>query len=170
MSLVRRHIGDWITLQVDARRRPFLLTLSVGLGELPQGWDDAARVRSHSQWRGILGVALIAPFVLLVGATLGGRLAGAAAPYEMFAASPVAILAATVSLFIGLPVAFVLNAWTITRLGLRRVPDRMEGLVALELAPLQLAVVLVALALAVLFVGHLAADSYACLNGVRSAC
>lgn len=163
-------MGDWITLRLDARRRPFLLTLSVGLGELPQGWEDAARVRTHRLWRGILGMVLIAPFVLLVGASLGARLAGATAPYEMFASSPVAILAATVSLFVGLPVAFVLNAWTITRLGLRRRPDEMEGLVALELAPLQLAVVLIALALAVLFVGHIAADSYACLNGVRSAC
>ncbi len=170
MSLARRHVGDWITLQMDAQRDPLRLTLSVGLGDLPTGWEDRRRARSHPLWRGILGVVLIAPLVLLVAATLVHQAAGVNAPYDWFAASPVAILAATASLLIGLPVAFILNAWTITRLGLRRLPDQVEGLVALEIVPLQLAVVVVALAIAVLFVGHLAADSYACLNGVRSAC
>jgi hypothetical protein len=170
MSLVRRHIGDWITVQAAAQRHPLGVTLSVTLGELPQGWGDPARARSRPLWRGIAGVVLIAPFVLLIAATLAGQLVGATQPYEWFAGSPIAILAAAMSLFVGLPVAFALNAWTITRLGVRRHRGRLEGLIALEVAPLQRAVVVVALAMAVLFVGHLAADSYACMNGVRSAC
>ena len=170
MSLVRRHLGDWITLRAGAQRRPVRLTLSLGLGELPIGWEDPSREGSRPVWRGIAGFVLIAPFVALAGANLVRESLGVAAPYQWFADSPVAILAATISLLIGLPVAFALNAWTITRLGVRRRAGAVEGLVALELAPLQLAVVLIALAVAALFVAHLAADSYACLNGVRSAC
>ncbi len=170
MSLVRRHIGDWITVQAGARRHPLSLTLSVTLGELPQGWEKPAGPRSRQVWCGIVGVALITPFVLLVATTLARQLVGFSTPYQWFAGSPIALLTATLSLFVGLPIAFALNAWAITRLGLRRHSDRLEGLLALEVVPLQLAVVLVALAIAVLFVGHLAADSYACLNGVRSAC
>jgi hypothetical protein len=78
--------------------------------------------------------------------------------------------AATLSLIVGVPLALAINAWPITQLGLRRKPDRIEGLLALEFAPVQLAVVAIALAAGLLFAGHLAADSYACLHGVRSAC
>jgi len=98
------------------------------------------------------------------------RAAGLEAPYTWISSTPVAILAASVSLFIGLPVAFVINLWPITRIGLHRGAGEVEGVVALELAPLQLFVVLVALIAGGLFAGHLAADSYACLTGVRSAC
>ena len=65
-------------------------------------------------------MVLIAPFVLLLAATLIAQLTGFRGLYQLFATSPAAILVATISLFIGLPVAFVLNAWPITRLGLRR--------------------------------------------------
>ncbi|HEX9363362.1 MAG TPA: hypothetical protein VGA47_06235 [Candidatus Dormibacteraeota bacterium] len=66
--------------------------------------------------------------------------------------------------------AIAMNVWRITRVGWRRHAGALEGLVALEVAPLHLLVVLVAVLVGGLFVAHLAADSYACLNGVKSAC
>jgi hypothetical protein len=105
----------------------------------------------------------------LVGAGLLHEI-GLGAPYNWVAANPVAILYASVSLFIGLPIAFAINVWPITQLGMRRDVDEVEGMLALEVAPLHLAVVVVAVIVGGLFAGHLAADSYACLNGVRSAC
>ena len=95
---------------------------------------------------------------------------GLNAPYSWLSGSTIAILAGTVSLFIGIPVAIAMNAWRITRLGLRRQGGALDGLIALEVAPLHLAVVVIGLLVGGLFVAHLAADSYACMNGVRSAC
>ena len=63
-----------------------------------------------------------------------------------------------------------MNLWRITRVGWRRREGSMDGLIALEVAPLHLLVVLAALIVGGAFVAHLAADSFACLNGVRSAC
>lgn len=170
MAVLRRHLGEWISIHVHFERAPLRMTLSIALGELPETWPTPAHGRSIVPWAGIAGLALIGPFVLLISATLVRQILGLSGPYDLIASSPVAILAATISLFVGLPVAFAMNAWPIVRLGLRREAGGVEALVALEIAPLQLAVVVIALVVASLFVGHLATDSYACLNGVRSAC
>ena len=159
----------WISAQAHADRRPFRLTLTITVGELPDGWTKARRSHAVRTAIGVLGVILVAPFaVLLTAAAL--HTAGVSQPFEWIGSSPVAIMAGTISLVIGLPVAFVLNVWPITRAGLRRHAGELEGLVALELAPLHLTVVVLAVVFGGLFVGHLAADAYACLNGVHSAC
>ena len=170
MSAVQRPLGEWISIHAHGERKPLRLTVSFALGDLPYGWARTRGPGPAHLWRGIAGMVLIAPFVLLLAATLIAQLTGFRGPYQLFATSPAAILVATISLFIGLPVAFVLNAWPITRLGLRRQGGWFEGLLALEIAPLQLAVVLLSLLVAAFFVGHLAIDSYACVRGVRSAC
>src|SRR5207245_4171277 len=95
---------------------------------------------------------------------------GLSAPYSWLSGSTFAILAGTVSLFIGIPVPIAMNLWRITRLGWRRHGGSLDGLIALEVAPLHLAVIVVALLVGGVFVAHLAVDSYACLSGVRSAC
>lgn len=154
-------------MRAHAEREPPRLTLTIALGELPEGW---ARPRAHARtWVGLLGLCCIAPFVGLLLATLL-RALGFGSPYEWLAGSSIAILAATISLFIGIPIAIAINLWRIALLGLHRSAGAIEGLVALEFAPLHLLVVLMAVLIGGLFVGHLAADSYACLNGVRSAC
>ena len=161
------HLGDWISVEARAERTPPRFTMTITLGELPEGWPRAAhRART---WSGIAGLVLIAPFVALLGASLLHN-AGVDAPYALLSASPPAILAGTISLFIGIPVAIAMNVWRITRVGWRRRAGSINGLIALEVAPLHLLVVLAALILGGAFVAHLAADSYACLNGVRSAC
>jgi hypothetical protein len=120
-------------------------------------------------WAVAFGLVLLAPFGLLAGAG-ALRWAGVGVAYDWIASSPAAILAATVSLFIGIPIAFVINALPITRLGVRRGDGELEGLVALRVAPLHIAVVMLAMVAGGAFVAHLGADSYACVNGVHSAC
>ena len=167
MTPIRSHLGAWISLRAHAERRPPQLTVTFAFGELPEGWS-----RSHPHARtgiGLFGLVCIAPFVALLVATLLRGL-GVTAPYDWLSASEFAILAATLSLFIGIPVAIAVNLWRIGRVGVKHEEGGLEGLVALEFAPLHLIVVATALFIGALFVGHLAADSYACLNGVRSAC
>ncbi len=169
MASRRNHIGDWLSIRAHAEREPLSLTVSITLGELPSGWTKSRQSGLARYGVGIVGAVLVAPFMALVGTALL-RAIGLDAPYNWISSAPVAILAASVSLFIGLPVAFAINIWPITRLGMSRRAGELEGVVAFEVAPLQLAVVLVALVVGGLFAAHLAADSYACLNGVRSAC
>ena len=167
MTWWREHLGDWISVHAHASGRPPRLTITFTVGELPDGWSPPkGRART---WVGLLGLVCIAPFVALLAATLL-RAIGVGEPYEWLAGSSVAILAATVSLFIGIPVAIAANLWRVARFGVQRRAGALEGLVAFELAPLHLIVLLTAVVIAALFVGHLAADSYACFNGVRSAC
>src|SRR5436190_75869 len=158
------HLGEWISIHARAERVPPRFTLSFTLGELPEGWP-LPRTRPRT-WSGLVGLALIAPFVFLLTASVLHNL-GFDAPYSWLSGSNVAILAGTISLFVGIPVAIAMNVWRITRLGLKRQSGRLDGLIALEVAPLHIAVVVVALAVGGLFVAHLAADSYACINGVR---
>lgn len=169
MASLRNHVGDWLSLRARAERDPLSLTVSITLGALPAGWARSRHSRGAGYAAGIIGAFLVAPFVALVVAALL-RATGLDAPYSWISSTPVAILAASLSLFIGLPVAFVINLWPITRLGFNLRVGELEGVVALEVAPLQLAVVLVTLIVGGLFAAHLAADSYACLNGIRSAC
>lgn len=167
ISSLRGHVGDWISVRAHAQRTPPRLTITFEFGALPDGW---VRPRERARaWAALLGLVCIAPFIALLAATLL-RGAGISAPYDSLSASSIAILAATVSLFVGIPVAIAINLWRIGRAGMRRTQGALEGLVALEFAPLHLIVVFTALVVGGLFVGHLAADSYACLNGVHSAC
>ena len=160
-------VGDWISVRAHAERRPARLTVRFTFGALPDGWG---RSRSHARtWAGLLGLVFIAPFAALLAATVL-RAAGIEAPYGWISTSEVAILAATVSLFVGIPFAIAVNVWRIGRVGIKKGDGALEGLVAVEFVPLHLFVVAVALVIAALFVGHLAADSYACLKGVHSAC
>lgn len=145
------------------------MTASVFVGQLPEGWSKPARAYRARTWIGILGLVLLAPFVALIVAAMM-RAAGLTFAYDWLAHNSVAILAVTVSLFLGIPIALVSSAWRITRLGVRRETGRLEGLMALELAPLHLLVVCLALLSGGLFLGHLAADAYGCMNGIKSAC
>ena len=137
MSWIKQHIGEWISISAHLERRPPRFTLTITLGELPDGW--ARTQRPERTWAAIIGLLLLAPFI--------------------------ALLAAGLLRALGL-----MNLWRITRVGLRRDARSLEGLLALEFAPLHLVVVLAALLIGGAFAAHLAIDSYACLTGVRSAC
>src|SRR5690348_15805529 len=168
-ELTRPHsrLGDWISIHLQAGRDPLRFNLSFNFGDLPDGWTS--RRHGARMWTGIVGVVCLAPFLaLILGTAL--RVVGVNQLYDWISATPALIVAATVSLFVGIPVAVAINLWRITRLGLRHRRGAIEGLVALEYAPLHLVVVFTAILFGGLFVGHLAADSYACVRGVTSAC
>jgi hypothetical protein len=166
-SRAERHEGEWISVAAHVERAPLRFAFTFAFGELPEGWDESSR--RASTWAGIVGLLLLTPFIALAATGLL-KSVGIGQPYEWLAGSPAAIIAATISLFIGIPVAIVMNLWRIARVGLRREAGALDGLLALEFAPLHLVVVLAALAIGGAFVAHLAADSYACMLGVRSAC
>lgn len=159
----------WISARARAERSPIRLTVALTLGELPEGWARPHRPRAIRIWIGVAGLLLVAPFASMLAAG-ALRVAGLGQPYAWIASSPAAIIAVTLSLVIGLPIAFVINVWPITRLGMRRHAGELEGLLALEFAPLHLLVVVLAMLVGGLFIAHLAADAYACVNGVHSAC
>ncbi|HET7419394.1 MAG TPA: hypothetical protein VFL27_03350 [Candidatus Dormibacteraeota bacterium] len=167
MRWLQNQLGQWISITARAERAPTRLTLAITLGELPDGWFYR---RNHARtWSGLAGLLLIAPFIVLVLAA-ALQTAGVRAPYAWIATQPAAIIAATVSLFIGIPVAIAMNLWRITRVGVKHHTNSLEGLVALQFAPLHLIVVAAALVAGAGFIAHLAADGYACWNGVHSAC
>ena len=167
MHWLGEHLGDWISISARAERTPTRLTISITLGELPEGWHQR---RDHARtWSGLAGLILIVPFIALVLAAVL-RSAGFGQPYAWIASSPEAILAATISLAVGIPVAVSMNLWRITRVGLRKQVGSLEGLVALEFAPLHLLVIAAAVLAGGGFVAHLAADGYACWSGLHSAC
>src|ERR671937_270292 len=106
MTLIRRHLGDWISIRVQSGRTPPRVTITITFGELPDGW---ARKRSHARtWAALFGLICIAPFVALIGAALLKSL-GVDAPYTWISSSPTAIIAATMSIFFGIPVAIAVN-------------------------------------------------------------
>src|SRR2546429_6870971 len=152
--------GEGIPIRARAGRVPPRFTVSVTLGDLPEGWPQGGK---HARtWSGLVGLVLIAPFAILLIASVLHNL-GLSAPYSWLAGSTFAILAGTVSLFIGIPVAIAMNLWRITRLGLRRQGGALDGLIALEVAPLHPAVGGNGLLAGRLFLAHLAAGSYAWL-------
>src|SRR5437762_14216539 len=84
------HLGDWISVQARAERKPPRFTLTLTLGELPEGWPRAAH---HARtWSGIVGLVLIAPFIGLLAASVLHN-AGVSTPYAWVSSSPPAILA-----------------------------------------------------------------------------
>ena len=167
LAVVQRHLGEWISASAKAEKSPPRLTVTIGVGELPAGWE---RRDHHARtWAAVFGLLCIAPFSLLLAAAIL-RGAGIAEPYALISNSEIAIVAGTISLFFGIPVAIAVNLWRISRIGIKRDGGVLEGLLALEFAPFHLIVVAGALLLAALFVGHLAADTLACVDGVKSAC
>lgn len=167
ISRPRSRVGDWISIHAQAGRNPMQLKLSLAFGDLPEGWASARH--GARTWTGIVGLLCITPFIAFIVAT-ALRGVGLSQGYDWLSTSSAAILAATISVFVGIPVAIAINLWRITRVGLRRASGALEGLVAVEYAPLHLVVVVAALFFGALFVGHLAADSFACIRGVKTAC
>src|SRR5438552_14675558 len=131
------HLGEWISIHARAERVAPRFTVSITLGDLPEGWQPGGK---HARtWSGLVGLVLIAPFVILLTASVLHNL-GLSAPYSWLSGSTFAILAGTVSLFIRIPVAIAMHLWRITRLGWRRRARSVAGLIAIEVAPTLLTV------------------------------
>jgi hypothetical protein len=74
------------------------------------------------------------------------------------------------SLFVGAPLALVLGVLAIARVGLSRAQDTIKTFVAVEMNPLLLVSLALALGVVALFYGHLLVDGWACLRGITKAC
>lgn len=155
-------------MHAHAERDPIRFTITLTLGDLPQPWARSRRHRART-WTAVIGLALVLPFTALLVAGVLNTL-GVNAPMGWIGSSTAAIVAVYVSVLFGIPIALVLNVWPISRVGMRRRDGEVEGLVALEFAPLHLIVIAIAVIVGGILVGHLALDSFACMNGVHTAC
>src|SRR5207245_10460316 len=138
-SRAERRNGDWISIAAHLERAPLRFAFTIAFGELPEGWDESSR--RASTWAAIVGLLLLTPFIVLAATGLL-RSVGIGQPYEWLAGSPAAIIAATISLFIGIPVAITMNLSRIAGIGLRREARALDGLLEVELGPPHLAPVL----------------------------
>src|SRR2546429_6906644 len=130
-SRAERHEREWISVAAHLERAPVRFTLTFAFGDMPEGWNESRR--GASTWAGIVGVVLLTPFITLLAAGLL-KSVGIGQPYEWLATSPAAIIAATISLFIGIPVAIVMNLWRDARGGVRREAGALDRLPALAIA------------------------------------
>jgi hypothetical protein len=71
---------------------------------------------------------------------------------------------------LGPPLALVILAVSRIRLHVDRGEGRWVGRISADLTTWELAIGFLALAIVTIFFGHLVADSWACANGVKSAC
>lgn len=164
----RTQLGSWISLHAHAERDPIRLTVTLTLGDLPQAWARSRRHRAKT-WTAVIGLALVLPFTALLAASVLNAI-GVNQPLIWIGSSTWTIVAVYVSVLFGIPLALVLNIWPIARLGMRRRDGEVEGLLALEFAPLHLIVIATAVIVGGFLVGHLALDSFACMRGVHAAC
>jgi heme/copper-type cytochrome/quinol oxidase subunit 2 len=118
---------------------------------------------------GAVALTLVAPAVaLLVSAavmSVSGQ-AGVELSNRVAAVLPVA----GVSVLVLLVLAMVLLATARLRVKVERHDGAWHGHIRLELARGELVAAVLGLSLIAVFVAHLLADGYACLNGVRRAC
>lgn len=90
--------------------------------------------------------------------------------YDAAFASSIFVTFAAFSLFLGTPLALLLNFLVILHLSINRQPDGLSTSLTVEPTLVHLLVLGFALLVAAAFFGHLAADSLACFRGVKSAC
>ncbi|MBV9101069.1 MAG: hypothetical protein JOZ46_11155 [Candidatus Dormibacteraeota bacterium] len=119
------------------------------------------------RWLVLLAAVLTVPFAAaLAAAAVDSAIHAAPAHAAVAAGSP----GWARLILLGPPLALILLALSRVRLHAQRDEGRWTGTVSAQLGWLELAVGLLALAVVVVFFGHLVADSWACANGVHSAC
>jgi hypothetical protein len=155
-------------LELEAHFRPlsFAGQFRIGTSEANIA-EQQKRLRSVAM---IIGALLVLPGAL---ALLFGMLKypfGLAYLYDAAFSSSFFVTLATASLFLGTPLALLLNILAILRLSLIRQPDGISTSVTLEPTLWHLLVLGVAFLVAAAFFGHLVADGFACFRGVKSAC
>jgi hypothetical protein len=145
------------------------LDLSVGGGHASAHLDISRADQATSSRRlSVVALALVMPVALLLGSA---ALAGIGVPGFDLSQSPrfvrqwgiVALLASPV-------VALALLALAGLRMSVEHTDGRWHGRVSLQLAAWGMVAAVLGFLVLAVFVSHLAADGFACANGVRSAC
>ena len=118
---------------------------------------------------GVVALTLVAPaFGLLVSAAVMS--VSGHAGFELSNRVAAVLPLAGVIVLALLVLAMVLLAVARLRVNIERDDEAWHGQIRLELARGELVAAVLGLSLIALFVGHLLADGYACLNGIRRAC
>jgi hypothetical protein len=132
---------------------------------------DVSRSTPQSTHRhvGLMALALVAPVCVLLASAAIASATGKADLDILTRIEVIPPVAVGVALVCPL-LAMVLLAAARVRVIVERRDGAWHGRVSLHLARGELAAALVGLSLITLFVAHLFADGYACLNGIRRAC
>jgi heme/copper-type cytochrome/quinol oxidase subunit 2 len=145
------------------------LDLSAGGGHASAHLDISRSAPATSSHRlGLVALALVMPVVLLLGSA---ALAGIGVPGFDLSQYPRFVRQAGIVALIAIPVvALALLALAGLRMSVDHSDGRWHGRVSLQLAAWGMVAALLGFLVLAVFVGHLAADGFACATGVRSAC
>lgn len=155
-------------LDLEARLHPLSLA---GQFQIGANASKSAEPQNRLQILGlIIGAILVLPAALALG--FGALKFNLGWPYWYDAAfsSSVFVVLASASLFLGTPLALLLNFLAILRMSLVRRDGRITTSVTLEPTLWHLVILGFAFNLSALFFGHLFVDALACFRGVKSAC
>ncbi len=118
----------------------------------------------------LVSALLVAPaLVTLVAGILRAQL-GLPSLFDIISQNPALSLIVTVSLFLGAPIAVILNVVPIMRWSLSRADGKIATKLVLKPTLLHLVIGGIALLVVAMFFGHLLADEFACMRGITSAC
>ncbi len=118
----------------------------------------------------MVGALLVLPGALALVIGLSRYPLGLPYLYDAAFSSTAFITLATASLFMGTPLALLLNILAVIRLSLIRQPSGLTTSLTLEATILNLTVLGIAVMVVGVWFGHLAADGLACFYGVKSDC
>ncbi len=118
---------------------------------------------------GAVALTLVAPAVALLVSAAVMSVSGQAG-FELGSRVPAVLSVAGIIVLALLVLAMVLLAVARLRVNIERHDGALHGHIRVELARGELVAAVLGLSLLAVFVGHLLADGYACLNGIRRAC
>jgi hypothetical protein len=158
---MRAFIGE---VELELQPRPLLLAGQFRVGA-PVGEATPLRLRPL-----VISALLVAPaLVTLVAGVLRAQL-GLPYLFDALSHNPALSLIVAASLFLGAPIAVILNVLPIMRWRLSRVDGKIATSLVLKPTLVHLLIGGLALLVVAVFFGHLIADEFACLRGITSAC
>jgi hypothetical protein len=144
------------------------LDLSVGGGHASAHLDISRSAPFRSRRLSLVALILVAPIALLLARAALASIGVHGFDLIQF---PTLVRQWGTAALIGCPVvALALLAVAGLRISVDHTDGRWHARVTLQLARLGMVAAVLGLLVLVVFVGHLVADGYACLNGVRRAC
>ncbi len=151
------------TLELELSPRPLALA-----GHFHLAADTAERPARWTLLLLIAGIVLVLPGALVLAGSILEQFLRIAWLYDIAMAMPAIIPA--LSLFVGAPLALLLNILPIVPLALVRQDGKISAGLTVTPNLVQLLLIVVALGVAGVFFGHLVADGLACFRGIKSAC
>ena len=161
--LSQRLVG---TLEIELQKRPW--GVAGRFSVCPAAADQAPSKQSAAPV--VVGALLVLPAFLALAAGFLRAQLGVPGVFDAVSRTPALSLVVLLSLFAGAPLAVLINLLPIVKLGLKRDDDEIAATLALTPNLVELGLLVIALAVAGVFFGHLVADQVACWRGIASAC